>query len=97
MFRLRIDKATEDLRVALPHRARSWGLARKLLNIFLRDAMYTTYLREHFHLDRAEFLLEIPLDSITAKTLKKFASRGKLPTWRGVKYVTPATSMVFQR
>jgi hypothetical protein len=96
-FRARIDKATNALEHALPSRSRSWGLARKLLNIFLRDAMYTTYLRDHFKLDLAEAYLEIPLDSIVAKSLKAMLPRGALPVWRGVRNVTPKESEAFQK
>lgn len=96
-FRLRLDQATKALKSALPKQARSWGLARKLLNIFLRDAMYTTYLRDYFKLDRAEPHLEIPLDSIIAKKLKKSVPRGALPIWYGVKHVTQAESDRFQK
>src|SRR5437879_4194926 len=48
LFRKRLDLATRKLLSALPRRARSWGLSRKLLNIFLRDSLYTTYLCDHF-------------------------------------------------
>jgi len=41
-------------------------MARKLLNIYLRNALYSTYLREAFELDTAEHLYEVPLDSIVA-------------------------------
>jgi hypothetical protein len=47
-FRAHLDQATRDLTRALPVRGRSWGIARKLVNIFLRDALYTSYLRDAF-------------------------------------------------
>jgi hypothetical protein len=50
VFRQRLDTATDELSAAMPANARSWGLARKLLNIFLRDALYTTYLADAFKL-----------------------------------------------
>jgi len=34
-FRIQLDLATDELRRRLPRKARSWGLSRKLLNIFL--------------------------------------------------------------
>jgi N-glycosylase/DNA lyase len=65
------------------------------LNIFLRDALYTTYLCDRFALERAEGLLEIPLDSITAKQLQDELGRN-LPRWPGVRRLTKAISDVYQ-
>src|SRR5579862_5821467 len=47
-FSRELDNATEKLRIALPSGARHWGIARKVLNIFLRDCFYTTYLSKRF-------------------------------------------------
>ena len=66
------------------------------LNIFLRDCVYTAYLTDRFRLEKLEPKLELPLDSITAKALKRTASRGVLPPWPGVKHLSPFTSKVFQ-
>jgi len=97
VFRKRLNRETGKLVRSLPSGARSWGLARKLLNIFLRDALYTTYLRDRFRLGAAEELLEIPLDSITAGHLRKDAGRGVLPRWAGVKHLTPTANGHYQR
>jgi hypothetical protein len=96
IFAAELDRTTQRLRAALPRKARHWGLARKILNIFLRDCLYTTYLSEAFRLKRAESFLELPLDSITAKELRRIAARDDLPHWPGVKHVTPALSARFQ-
>ena len=95
-FEAALNKATGELRRSLPVRARKWGLARKVLNIFLRDCVYTRFLADANQLNRADAHFELPLDSITAKALKKAAGRGALPAWPGVKHVTPAISAVFQ-
>jgi hypothetical protein len=92
-----LDQLTEELRRRLPRRARHWGIARKVLNIFLRDCLYTTYLEEEYSLRQTESLLELPLDSITVRQLKRAAGRGMLPLWPGVKHLTPALSASFQR
>lgn len=97
VFRKRLNMETGKLVRSLPSGARNWGLARKLLNIFLRDALYTTYLRDRFQLGAAEEFLEIPLDSITAGYLRKDAGRGVLPLWTGVKHLTPTTNGLYQR
>lgn len=91
-----LDQQTEALKAALPTSARHWGIARKVLNIFLRDCLYTTYLESAFMLRSQEASFEIPLDSITAKHLKQAAGRGVLPPWPGVKHLTPAVSKLFQ-
>ena len=64
-FLRRLDHDTESLRKVLPQR--QWGVARKSLNLFLRDVLYNHYLRRHFGLRRIESWLEIPLDSYSMK------------------------------
>jgi hypothetical protein len=94
-FAQRLELATGGLREILPKAARNWGLARKLLNIFLRDSLYTVYLTTEHGLDVAEPFLEVPLDSITAKRI-----RGKVPTvprWPGVKHLDPSISAAYQQ
>ena len=80
----------------MPRRARRWGLARKILNVFLRDCLYTTYLEHAYGLRRSEEWYELPLDSITVRELRKGAPRGTLPKWRGVIHLTPVESGAFQ-
>ena len=45
---------------------------------------------------RAESHFEVPLDSITARELKRIAGRRMLPTWPGVKHLKPELSARFQ-
>jgi hypothetical protein len=59
-FAQALDRTTNDLRARLPRTAQHWGLARKILNIFLRDCLYTTYLAEAYRLQRSERFLELP-------------------------------------
>lgn len=95
-FEKTLNRETERLRLALPAIARHWGIARKVLNIFVRDCFYTTYLCEAFSMRKAEGFFEIPLDSYTAKGLQKEMGRGKLPRWPGVKGVTPDLNSKYQ-
>lgn len=95
-FAKHLDAETVGLRDSLPRGARHWGLARKVVNIFLRDCLYTTYLDSAFGLRNVEAYLELPLDSITAIHLKRAAGRGKLPAWPGVKHLTEPLSAKFQ-
>ncbi len=86
-FRDALDNETEALQLALPRDARPWGLARKCLNMFLRDAYYNADLRETYHLSAAVAHYEVPLDGIVARGLKATAGRGTLPAWPGVKHL----------
>jgi hypothetical protein len=95
-FEAQLNRITIRLVSVLPRKARRWGLARKFLNIFLRDCFYTTYLARTYHLERAEEFLELPLDSITAKELRKAARRGQLPRWPGVRKLTANINARYQ-
>ncbi len=92
-----MDDHTERLQGSLPAPARHWGIARKALNIFLRDALYTTYLNERFGLRQAEPFFEVPLDMLTATEIKRASGRASLPAWPGVKHILPSLSQQFQR
>src|SRR5207253_2583087 len=91
-----LDRSTNELCAVLPRNDQYWGLARKILNVFLRDCLYTGYLAEAYHLQCIERYLELPLDSITTKQLRRVAGRGVLPSWPGVRQVTPDVSAQFQ-
>jgi hypothetical protein len=95
LFTTRLDRATRRLQAALPSGAGTWGVARKSLNLFLRDAFYNTYLRDRFKLLRAETCFEVPLDGVVAKALRKRFGKA-LPHWRGVKYLTREVSVEYQ-
>src|ERR1043166_8046369 len=95
-FAVRLNRTTRALLKALPRPAQHWGLARKVLNLFLLDCFYNTYLNEAFHLSRAEQVFELPLDSITGTQLSKAASGKTLPPWPGVKHLTPDVAELFQ-
>lgn len=93
-FLAALDLTTNDLVAALPRGCRHWGLARKGLNIFLRECLYTVYLREKFDLGKAAAAFEIPLDSFTGKGLR--IRTKDLPVWKTVKGVNPALNRQFQ-
>jgi hypothetical protein len=96
VFRERLDAETQRIRSTLPVSARHWGLARKVMNIYLRDCFYTTYLEGEFDLSKAECLLELPLDYFTANELKHAFPRRSLPPWPGVKHLSPVENARFQ-
>jgi hypothetical protein len=91
-----LDEATDTLKGRLPEPARSWGLARKCVNIFLRDAFYNLYLSNEYQLAKAAPYYEVPLDSVVSYALRKHAHPRRLPTWLGVKHLTPETSGAYQ-
>ncbi|RIK72920.1 MAG: hypothetical protein DCC68_25730 [Planctomycetota bacterium] len=97
IFDRRLDDATEVVSRRLPQSARSWGLSRKITNIFLRLALYNRFLCEHYDLHRAEAFYEVALDSIVAKCIKRRSEGYPLPTWPGVKHLTADVSKVFQQ
>jgi hypothetical protein len=89
-----LDGATRRLEAALPDGR--WGVARKVLNIYLRDCVYSAHLREAYGLARIEPFRELPLDAITAGKLRQCAGGHALPRWAGVRGVTPALSAAYQ-
>ena len=91
-----LDKETKQLQRALPKGARNWGLARKVLNIFVRDAVCNAHLRREFKLDRCEHLCELPLDSVVIGCLGDEVGRETLPKWTGVNDLKPAANAKFQ-
>lgn len=95
-FRSKLDNTTENLIVALPKRARSWGVARKAINLFLRDSLYNRYLAESYRLLSIENWLEIPLDSAVARGLRKLARRREIPAWPGLKKLSGDVSAQLQ-
>lgn len=96
-FRKTLDADTENVRRALTDGAQYWGVARKVLNIFLRGSLYNTYLTAHFGLARLDACYEIPLDSLSATGIRDHTSERPLPRWVGVKNVTPDINDHFQR
>ena len=96
-FAAALDQETARLLAKLPIGAQHWGMARKVLNIFLRDCLYTTFLEKEFHLSRADAAFELPLDSITVTHLKRAAGRGLLPPWPGVRHLSKQNSDLFQK
>lgn len=95
-FERTLNVHTARLQGRLPPAAQSWGLARKVMNIFLRHSLYNVYLRDHFNLAMAERFYEVPLDSLVARGVKSRFPPGCLPRWLGVRHLDAERSAMFQ-
>jgi hypothetical protein len=96
-FRNALDRHTSALSKCLSGKdGEKWGVARKSLNLFLRDAAYNFYLRQRYHLDAISRLLEVPLDSRVGHQLRDEPEGKRLRAWKTVKGLTPELSDEFQ-
>lgn len=93
-FQYVLDRRTIECRDKLPRK--SWGAARKFLNIFLRGALYNRFLCEHYHLGVTEPFLEVPLDSFVAIGLRKEEGGTSLPPWKTIIRLEPEVSAKYQ-
>ena len=94
-FRTVLDEHTEKLKNELP--SHSWGIARKVLNIFLFQATHDIILNKKYTFDKTITFLEVPLDNRNAKILKKSAkSHGINLDWKNIKSLRPEVSKEFQ-
>ncbi|MEX2119394.1 MAG: hypothetical protein WD847_07355 [Pirellulales bacterium] len=93
----RLDAVTGALQSKFPKGGRSWGGARKAVNIFLRDVVYSTDLSDHFDLHGIRAWLEVPLDSQIAKALRAEREGAGLPRWPRIKHLRPEISALYQR
>jgi hypothetical protein len=95
-FNATLDRVTNRFAKKLKPRHHKWGLARKVLNIFLRDSFYTDWLRNGYRLGKARNLFELPLDEITATLLHEKHQGKPLRPWRGVSKVDAALNREYQ-
>jgi hypothetical protein len=96
-----LDNLTTDLRSKFPTGGKSWGAARKGLNLFFRDVVYNKYLADLLSIptDYKENLkalrnLEVPLDRDVAGGLNKIFD--DLPRWTTIKDLNEKQSKLFQ-
>lgn len=79
------------------HRKMRWGVARKCLNIYLRNAAYQYALRDHYQLERIEAFLEVPLDSHVAYNMcEKEPEASELSGFKSVKRLDAQTNHHYQ-
>lgn len=97
-----LNKHTLHILTLFPNTAQSWGAARKGLNLFLREIIYSKFFSHRFSLPNnfEDFnlfvkFMEVPLDKEVAHGLIA-DSKGLLPKWINIKHLTPALSETFQ-
>lgn len=73
-----------------------WGVARKCLNLFLRDAFYSRYLHNEYGLLTLEQWLEVPLDGVVGRFLIRKQKGTRLASWPGLKHLQVEESLIFQ-
>lgn len=96
LFSARLNATTDELLTSLPRKVRRWGVARKAMNLFLRDAFYNQFLAAHYRLNKAAAFYELPLDSITALAVDDHDDEWDLPRWRGLLHLPPEASSTYQ-
>lgn len=91
-----LDGATDTLLRRLPRHAQGWGIARRAVDLFLREALYDAYLREQYRLHRTERWLELPMDAAAATYLRDADPAASLPAWRGIRQLVPTQNAAWQ-
>ena len=90
-----LDRRTRFLQGKLP--SQSWGISRKVLNIFLFQAAHDIFLNKKYSLDSVITYLELPLDTSNGKRLRKLAkAEGIKLHWRNIKSLEPKISAKIQ-
>jgi hypothetical protein len=87
-----LDQQTRRIAKSLPEP--SWGVARKVLNIFIRSCVYDAPIRAHFHLAAVESWLEVPLDQGVGAGIRA-CSGEDLPRFAN-KHLTPSVNAGYQ-
>lgn len=93
-FQERLNRHTEELESRI--RTHEWGIARKVLNIFLFEATHNTILSSKYNLANIIQFLEVPLDNKNAKNLKREAKEGKRLKWESIKALDAESNSQFQ-
>lgn len=97
-FQKLLDKHTTQLCKKLP--SKSWGIARKVLNIFLFQASQDIHLNRCYSLRTTIPHLELPLDNRNAQRLQRLKAEEKSESrqlsWENISSLKPASSKKFQ-
>lgn len=100
-FKTYLDIQTKNLVKLFPDGGKSWGAARKGLNLFFREVSYNFYLANYLEIPfdlkkngKVLSQLEVPLDKDVALCLMKLFP--DLPKWQSIKNLTPSESNQYQ-
>lgn len=98
-----LDDHTDQLLKKFPSEGKSWGAARKGLNLFFRETVYSKFISDHYKLptDLGNFNkltrhLEVPLDFDVATGIYN-ATNGAIPKWISIKELQKDKSDIYQR
>lgn len=97
-----LNEHTSKILLLFPDKAQSWGAARKGLNLFLREIVYSNFFSHRFSLpdnfeqfNQVVKFMEVPLDKDVANGLIS-DSNGQLPRWVNIKNLTHTLSDIYQ-
>ena len=93
-FKAELDDTTKALLRKLQLTPKSWGVARKAINLFLRHSLYNRYLSKAYHLEKIEPFLESPMDGVVGNILREECN--ELPAWPGLKHLSQADHEKYQ-
>jgi len=101
-YNLFLNEHTESLIFSFPENGKSWGAARKGLNLFFREIAYNKFFSDFYDFPRnlAEFnkkfnFLEVPLDRDVALGIFNETDM-ILPKWKSIKTLTQESSDLYQ-
>ena len=95
-FNKLLNEHTRLLQENLP--SQSWGISRKVLNIFLFQATHDIFLNKKYSLNAVIQHLELPLDNPNAKNLKRLAKAEDFKLhWKNIYSLEPDVSAKLQK
>lgn len=102
-YRKFLDTHTSNLLKTFPSKGKSWGAARKGLNLYFREVVYNKFISDYYGLpksmDKYNFaiaFLEVPLDFDVATGIRNDAKE-KLPKWKSIRELDKSTSDLYQK
>lgn len=97
-----LDTHTTKLLKTFPSSGKSWGAARKGLNLYFREVVYNKFISDYYGLpnDINKFnkmfaYLEVPLDRDVAMGIRQ-NSPEELPEWKSIRELKKAKSELYQ-
>jgi hypothetical protein len=102
-YKLFLNEHTENLISNFPENGKSWGAARKGLNLFFREIIYNKFFsdrygfpKDFFEFNKKFKFLEVPLDRDVALGIY-YETDMLLPKWRSIKTLAQEGSDLYQK